>query len=216
NGAVDNATGVAGLLVLAQSFVRTLPAADRSIVFLATTAAEPDLLGSEYYAENPIFPLRQTAAVINVETLIDGGPTRDVSIVGFGNTDLEDTARAEALLQGRETKPEPYPQQGRYFRADSYSFAHHGLPVLFLQAGIDSAARGPVWGKAQIDDYFAHRYRDVSDQYSPDWNVRGAVVDLTLYYQIGNRVARSRRFPRWYPNSEFRAPRQRSPGTPRN
>jgi Zn-dependent M28 family amino/carboxypeptidase len=214
NGAVDNATGVAGLLVLAQSFARTVPAPDRSIVFLATTAAEPDLLGSAYYVENPIFPLRRTAAVINVETLIDGGPTRDVSIVGFGNTDLEDIARADALLQGRETRPEPYPQQGRYFRSDSFSFAHRGLPVLYLQAGIDSAARGPVWGKAQIDDYFAHRYRQVSDQFFADWNVHGAVVDLTLYYQIGNRVAHSRHFPRWYSNSEFRAPRQRGPKTP--
>jgi Zn-dependent M28 family amino/carboxypeptidase len=216
NGAVDNATGVAGLLVLAQSFARTKPAADRSIVFLATTAAEPDLLGSEYYVENPVFPLRQTAAVIDVETLIDGGPTRDVSIVGFGNSDLEDSARAEALLQGRETRPEPYPQQGRYYASDSYSFAHHGLPALFLQAGIDSAARGPAWGKAQIDDYFAHRYRQPSDQYYADWNVHGAVVDLTLEYQIGNRVARSRRFPRWYPNSEFRASHQRASSTPSN
>jgi len=216
SGAVDNATGVAGLLVLAQSFVRTVPAPDRSIVFLATTAAEPDLLGSEYYVENPVFPLRQTAAVIDVETLIDGGPTRDVSIVGFGNTDLEDIARADALLQGRETRPEPDPQRGRYFRSDSYSFAHRGLPVLFLQAGIDSAARGPVRGKAQIDDYFAHRYHQVSDQYFADWNVRGAVVDLTLYYQIGNRIAHSRHFPRWYPNSEFRASRQRAVKTPGN
>jgi Zn-dependent M28 family amino/carboxypeptidase len=215
-GAVGNATGVAGLLVLAQSFARTKPAADRSIVFLATTAAEPDLLGSEFYAANPVFPLRQTAAVIDVETLIDGGPTRDVSIVGFGNTDLEDTARADALLQGRETRPEPYPQQGRYFRSDSYSFAHHGLPVLFLQAGIDSAARGPAWGKAQIDDYFAHRYRQPSDQYYADWNLHGAVVDLTLDYQIGNRIARGRRFPRWYPNSEFRASHQRGSSTPSN
>ncbi|HWX79143.1 MAG TPA: M28 family peptidase [Steroidobacteraceae bacterium] len=216
NGAVDNATGVAGLLVLAQSFARTLPAADRSIVFLATTAAQPDLLGSEYYVENPVFPLRQTAAVINVETLIDSGPTRDVSIIGFGNTDLEDTARADALLQGRETRPEPYPQQGRYDASDSYSFAHHGLPVLFLQAGIDSAARGPAWGRAQIDDYFAHRYRQPSDQYSADFNVRGAVVDLTLDYQIGNRLARSHHFPRWYPNSEFRASHQRDVKLPTN
>jgi Zn-dependent M28 family amino/carboxypeptidase len=148
--------------------------------------------------------------------LIDGGPTRDVSIVGFGNTDLEDIARADALLQGRETRPEPDPQQGRYFRSDSYSFAHRGLPVLFLQAGIDSAARGPVRGKAQIDDYFAHRYHQVSDQYFADWNVRGAVVDLTLYYQIGNRIAHSRHFPRWYPNSEFRASHQRAVKTPGN
>jgi Zn-dependent M28 family amino/carboxypeptidase len=216
NGAVDNATGVAGLLVLAQSFARTLPAAERSLIFLATTAAEPDLLGSEYYAENPVFPLRQTAAVINVETLIDGGPTRDVSIIGFGNTDLEDTARAEALLQGRETRPEPYPQQGRYDVSDSYSFAHHGLPVLFLQAGMDSAARGPAWGKAQIDDYFAHRYRQPGDQYFADFNVRGAVVDLSLYYQLGNRLARSHRFPRWYPNSEFRASHHRGLEPPAN
>jgi Zn-dependent M28 family amino/carboxypeptidase len=204
NGAVDNATGVAGLLVLAQSFVRTDPKPDRSIAFLATTAAEPDLLGSQYYVDNPLLPLRQTVAIINVDTLLNGGRTRDVSILGFGNTDLEDAARAEALLQGRETHAEPSPQLGLYFRSDSYSFARRGVPVLYVQAGIDSAARGPVWGKAQIEDYFARRYRQTSDQYAPDWDVGGAVVDLTLYYQVGLRVANSRRFPRWYPNSEFR------------
>jgi Zn-dependent M28 family amino/carboxypeptidase len=205
NGAVDNATGVAGLLALAQSFVRTDPKPDRSIAFLATTAAEPDLMGSQYYADNPILPLRQTAAVINVDSLLNGGRTRDVSIVGFGNTDLEETARAEALLQGRETHPEPNPQLGLYFRSDSYSFARRGVPVLFAQAGIDSAARGPAWGKAQIDDYFAHRYRQTSDQYAANWDVSGAVVELMLDYRVGLRVANSRRFPRWYPNSEFRA-----------
>jgi Zn-dependent M28 family amino/carboxypeptidase len=204
NGAVDNATGVAGLLVLAQSFVRTDPKPERSIAFLVTTAAEPDLLGSQYYVENPLLPLRQTVAVINVDTLLNGGRTRDVSILGFGNTDLEDAARAEALLQGRETHPELSPQLGLYFRSDSYNFARRGVPVLYVQAGIDSAARGPVWGKAQIEDYFARRYRQTSDQYASDWDVGGAVLDLTLYYQVGLRVANSRRFPRWYPNSEFR------------
>jgi Zn-dependent M28 family amino/carboxypeptidase len=204
SGAVANASGVAGLLVLAQSFVRTKPVADRSIIFLATTAAVPNLLGAEYYVQNPIFPLRETAAVLNVQTLINGGPTRDVSIVGFGNSDLEEVARAEALLQGRETKAEPAPQLGMYFTADSYPFAHRGVPALYLRAGIDSSARGPVWGKAQIEDYFAQRYLQPSDVYSPEWNVGGAVLDLTLYYHIGNWLARSRRFPRWYPNSEFR------------
>jgi Zn-dependent M28 family amino/carboxypeptidase len=204
NGAVDNATGVAGLLVLAQSFVRTKPAAGRSIVFLATTAATPDLLGALYYVENPIFPLRQTAAVIDVEMLLNGGPTRDVNIIGFGNTDLEEVARAEALLQGRETRPEPDPQRGLYFRADGYRFARRGVPVLYVRSGIDSSARGPAWGRAQIADYFALRYLQPSDQFSPDWNPGGAVADLTLYYKIGNWLARSRRFPRWYPNSEFR------------
>jgi Zn-dependent M28 family amino/carboxypeptidase len=206
NGAVDDATGVAGLLALAQSFKHTDPKPDRSIAFLATTAAVPDLLGSRYYLENPVLPLRQIAAVINVDMLINGGRTRDVSILGFGNTDLEDSARAEALLQGRDAHPDLNPQLGLYFRSDSYSFAHRGVPVLYTQSGIDSAARGPVWGKAQIDDYFAHRYRQTADQYSADWDVSGPVTDLNFDYHLGLRIANSRRFPRWYPNSEFRAP----------
>jgi Zn-dependent M28 family amino/carboxypeptidase len=143
--------------------------------------------------------------VIIVDTFTTGAPTRDVSIVGFGNTDLEETARSEALLQGRETRPEPSPHLGMYFRSDSYSFARRGVPVLFVQAGIDSSARGPAWGRAQIDDYFAQRYRQTTDIYAADWDVYGAVVDLTLYYHVGDRVARSRHFPRWYPDSQFRA-----------
>ena len=214
NGAVDDATGIAGLLALAQSFKRTDPKPDRSIAFLATTAAEPDLLGSQYYVENPILPLRQTVAVINVDMLINGGRTRDVSILGFGNSDLDESARAEALLQGRKAHPEPEPQFGRYFRSDSYSFAHRGVPVLYTQAGIDSAARGPVWGKAQIDDYFARRFRQPSDQYAADWDVGGAVTDLTLDYRIGMRLANGRRFPRWYPNSEFRTSHRRDSPSP--
>jgi Zn-dependent M28 family amino/carboxypeptidase len=214
NGAVDNATGVAGLLSIAQSMVRTDPKPDRSIAFLATTAAEPDLLGSQYYAENPILPLRQIAAVMNVDMLLEGGRSRDVSILGFGNTDLEDMARSEALLEGRETHAEPNPQLGLYFRSDAYSFARRGVPVLYVQAGIDSAARGPAWGRAHIEDYFAHRFRQPGDQYSPDWDVGGAVIDLTLYYHVGLRVANSRRFPRWYPNSEFRAAHRHESGAP--
>jgi Zn-dependent M28 family amino/carboxypeptidase len=204
NGAIDNATGVSGLLVLAQSFARTKPVTDRSIVFLATTAAEPRLLGSQYYVENPVFPLRQTAAVFNLDTLLIGGRSRDVSIVGFGNTDLEDMARTQALLEGREIRAEPYPHLGLYRRSDSYSFARRGIPVLYLQLGIDSGARGPAWGRAQLDDYYAHRYAQTSDVYSADWDVYGAMIDLTLAYRVGEQVAGSRRFPRWYPGSEYR------------
>jgi Zn-dependent M28 family amino/carboxypeptidase len=214
SGAVDNATGAAGLLALALSFKRTDPKPERSIVFLATTAAQPDLLGSQYYVANPTLPLRQTAAVINIDILINGGRSRDLSILGFGNTDLEEAARAEALLQGREAHPDPNPQTGLYYRSDSYSFAHRGVPVLFTQAGADSAARGPVWGKAQIDDYFAHRYRQTSDQYSPDWNVGGPVTDLNLDYHVGMRIANSKRFPRWYPSSEFRGSHRHAGGAP--
>jgi Zn-dependent M28 family amino/carboxypeptidase len=211
NGAVNNATGIAGLLALAQSFKRTIdPKPDRSIAFLATTAAQPDLLGSQYYVENPLLPLRQTLAVINIDMLINGGRSRDVSILGFGNSDLDDAARAEALLQGREAHPDPNPQFGLYFRSDSFSFAHRGVPVLYLQAGIDNAARGPVWGKAQIEDYFARRFRQPSDQYAADWDVGGPVIDLMLDYRLGMRIASSRRFPRWYPNSEFRGSHHRA------
>jgi Zn-dependent M28 family amino/carboxypeptidase len=212
SGAVDNATGAAGLLALALSFKRTDPKPERSIAFLATTAAQPDLLGSQYYVANPTLPLRQTAAVINIDMLINGGRSRDLSILGFGNTDLEEGARAEALLQGRESHPDPNPQIGLYFRSDSFSFAHRGVPVLYTQAGSDSAARGPVWGKAQIDDYFARRYRQTSDQYSPDWNVGGPVTDLNFDYHVGMRIAGSKRFPRWYPGSEFRGSHRRAAG----
>jgi Zn-dependent M28 family amino/carboxypeptidase len=211
NGAIDNASGVAGLLTLAQSFVRTKPVPDRSIVFLALTGAEGGLLGSEYYAENPVLPLRDTAAVLNLDTLHFGGPTRDVTVFGVGNTDLEEYARAAALLQGREITPEPTPERGLYFQSDNFSFAKAGVPALYAKGGLDDSARGPVWGRARLDDYMAHRYHQPSDQYSPDWDVRGALDDLTLYYDVGNRLARTRRFPRWYLSSEFRVSRDRRP-----
>jgi Zn-dependent M28 family amino/carboxypeptidase len=204
NGATDNASGVAGLLAVALSFTRTHPASDRSIVFLALTGAESGLLGSHYYAENPVFSLRETAAVLNLDTLNRGGPTRDVTIFGFGNTDLEEYARAMALLQGRVISPEPTPELGLYFWSDNFSFAQANVPALYAKGGLDNSARGPAWGRAQLEDYMTHHYRQPSDQYSADWDVRGALDDLTLYYEVGIRVASTRRFPRWYPNSEYR------------
>jgi Zn-dependent M28 family amino/carboxypeptidase len=207
NGAVDDASGVAGLLALGQSFIRTKPVADRSIVFVAFTGGEAGLLGSEYYVEHPVFPLRDTAAALNLDGLRNGGPTRDVTLFGSGNTDLEQLARAAALLQGREVTAEPQPEQGLYFRSDNFSFANGGVPALYERSGLDDTARGPTWGRAQLEDYMAHRYRQPTDQYSPDWDVRGALDDFRLYYEVGLRVARSRRFPRWYSNSEFRVSR---------
>jgi Zn-dependent M28 family amino/carboxypeptidase len=205
NGAVDNASGVAGLLMLAQSFSRTRPAPDRSIVFIACTAGEAGQLGSAYYVENPVFPLRQTAGVLNLDGLHIGGRTRDVVIFGAGNSELEEYVRAAALLEGREVRPDTHPEKGLYYRSDQINFAEHGVPSIYARAGIDDTARGPVWGQAQIDDYMAHRYHQPSDKYSENWDVFGAVDDLALYYEVGDRLARTRRFPRWYPNSEFSA-----------
>ena len=212
NGAVDNASGVAGLLMLAQSFSRTRPVADRSIVFIAFTATESGLLGSGYYVENPVFPLSQTAGVLNIDTPHIGGPTRDVMVFGYGNSELEEYLREAALLQGREVHPDPNPEQGFYFRSDQFNFAKSGVPALYATAGIDDSARGPAWGQLQLDDYRTHRYRQPGDKYTPDWDVRGTLDDLRLYYEVGNRLARTHRFPRWYPDSEFRVSR-RPPAT---
>lgn len=210
HGAVDNASGVAGLLTLAQSFVRTLPPPDRSIVFLAFTGEEAGLLGSRYYVENPLFPLAQTVADINVDSLHVGGPTRDVSVIGFGQSELEGLLRDAAALQGRELHADVRPEDGGYFRSDDFSFAQAGVPALYAVAGSDDAARGPAWGQAQIDDYYARRYRRSADVYSEDWDVRAMLEDFTLYYRVGLRLAQTRHFPNWLAGSEFRAARERT------
>ena len=214
NGAVDNASGVAGLLMLAQSFSRTQPRPDRSLVFLAFTAEEAGLLGSGYYTDHPVYPMRQTVAVLNLDQMHIGGPTRDVMIAGFGNSELEENLREAAQLQGREVHPDPNPELGLYYRSDQLSFARSGIPALYAKGGLDDSARGPAWGTAQLEDYLAHRYRQTSDKYSAEWDVRGALDDLRLYYDVGNRLSHSRRFPRWYPNSEFRMSRHQAADAP--
>jgi Zn-dependent M28 family amino/carboxypeptidase len=210
HGAVDDASGVAGLLELAQSFRRTRPGPERSIVFMAFTGGAAGLLGSEYYVANPVFPLSDTVADLNLDALHIGGPTRDVSVIGFGQSELEGTLRDLAALQGRELHVEPSPELGLYYRSDDFSFAKAGVPALYAIGGVDDAARGPSFGGAQLEDFWRHRYADPSDAYSPDWDVRGTVEDLTLYYQLGLRLAQSHRFPNWYSASEFRAARERS------
>jgi Zn-dependent M28 family amino/carboxypeptidase len=200
----EDASGVAGLLVLAQSFQRTRPPAERSVAFVALTGGETGLLGSRYYVENPVIPLDQTAGVINLGDLHQGGPTRDVVIFGAGNSELEDMARAAALLQGRDVRPEPHPEEGLYYASDQINFALRGVPALEFKAGIDDSARGPEYGLGQLDDFMAHRYRQPDDRYD-EWKLGGALEDLKLYYQVGERLAATRRFPRWYPDSEFSA-----------
>lgn len=208
-GAVDDASGVAGLVALGQSFVRTDPRPERAIVFLAVTGGVAGHLGAQYYVEHPLFPLRTTAAVITVQGLFGGGHTRDLEIYGFGNTSLEESAREQALLQGRDAHADEDPQRGLYYFADSYLFASHGVPVLYAQGGTDDAGRGPAWGRQQRQAFFAERQDQPADRYAPDENMRGALDDLGLYYEVGNRIARSRRFPRWNSGSEFRASHRR-------
>ncbi len=204
NGGRDNATGTAGLLVVAQSLSRTLPKPDRTIVFLALAGEEPEFLGSTYYVEHPIFALRDTLGVINLDTLHIGGPTRDVTVFGYGNSELEKLFQDAANFQGREMRPDPNAYQGQYYRSSQISFAKKGIPALYAKAGIDDAARGSSWGEKELLDFAALRYHQPADQYLADWDLRGALDDLKLYLNVGLQLTKARRFPDWYPGSEFR------------
>lgn len=203
-GAIDNASGVAGLLQIARSFARTIPRPNRSIVFLATTGGEANLAGSSYYADNPVFALQDTVADLNLDTLHIGGPTRDVTVFGFGQSELEANLRASAALQGRELHTDPDPQLGRFYRSDNFSFAAHGVPALYAIGGTDDAARGSEWGRLQLDDYYQHRYHRPQDVFVPEWDLRGTADDLRLYYRIGLVLAQGGRYPNWFRSSEFR------------
>jgi Zn-dependent M28 family amino/carboxypeptidase len=206
-GAQADANGVAGLMTLAQSFSRTRPPPQRSIVFVAFTGGEEDRLGSRYYVDHPVFPLEQTTAAISLDRLHVGGRTRDVMVMGAGNSEVEAYVRGAALLQGRELRPDSRPELGRFYESDQLSFALRGVPALYVKAGTDDAASGPRWGEAQLEDYLAHRYAQAADKYSEDWDLGGTIEDLELYREIGQRLADNRRFPRWLPNSEFSANR---------
>ena len=214
DGAIDNASGLAGLLILAQEFAAARPAPARSIVFLAPTAANYDRLGSRYYVEHPIYPLDDTVADINLDRLHIGGPTRDVSVIGYGQSELDRDLARVADLQGRVVRPEPFPQWGEFFRSDDFSFAEGGVPASYAVGGIDDAAMGPKFGEAQLEDYMAHRLDQVGDRYAASVSVRGTLDDLQMYRELGMRLAQARRFPDWNPGSDYRAARRGGRGEP--
>ena len=209
NGAVDNATGTAGLLEIAAAFQRG-KAPQRSVVFLAVTLEESGLLGSAYYTSQPIFPLAQTVAVLNMDAIYDGGPTRDVSVSGFGASELEAYLAAAAKRQGRVLVPEATPEKGFFYRSDHFNFAKAGVPALYFKAGVDHRENGAAFGQKQRDDFDAQRYHRQADEYRPGMDWRAAVEDLELFHAVGARLAREKSFPNWYPDNEFRAQRDRS------
>jgi Zn-dependent M28 family amino/carboxypeptidase len=205
NGALDNASGTAGLLVLAKAFASLDPPPRRSIVFLAVTAEEQGLIGSAHYAQNPIYPLDRTAAVINMDGLNHIGPTRDITVIGYGNSALDDYLAQAAQTQGRVLKPDAEPEKGFYYRSDHFNFAKAGVPALYTDAGVDHVERGEAYARSQRDKYTAERYHKPSDEYDPSWDLRGAIDDLRLLFLVGYRIANESTFPNWRPGSEFRA-----------
>ncbi len=207
NGAQDNATGTAGLLLLAKAYATLAQRPARSVAFLAVTAEEQGLLGSAHYAADPVFPLDHTVAAINMDVLNVYGPMRDVTVVGLGQSELDDYLRDEATRHGRRIRPDPNPSAGYYYRSDHFSFAKAGVPALYADAGVDHVEHGEAWTREQMDAYDAERYHKPADEFDPSWDLRGAIDDLGLLFRVGYRLANEDTFPNWSERSEFKATR---------
>jgi Zn-dependent M28 family amino/carboxypeptidase len=205
NGAIDNATGVAGILEIAGAFAAQNPKPERSVVFLGVTLEESGLLGSKYYVAHPAVPLEKTVAVINLDAMPVLGPSRDMTVVGFGSSELEDLLKSVADQQGRVLHAEATPEDGFYFRSDHFNFAKAGVPALYAKGGEDLIEGGTAAGQAAQVAYRDERYHKPGDEYSPDWNVTGVVQDLEALYAVGRTVAGGDRWPTWYQGNAFRA-----------
>ncbi len=210
NGAVDNATGIAGILTIARGFRDMLPGASRSVMFIAVTAEESGLLGSEYYAEHPLVPLEKTAAVINLDALTPLGRARDIEVVGFGASDLEDLLARAARSQKRTLTPDQRPEAGYFYRSDHFNFAKAGVPALYVKSGALLRDKPEGTGKAMLEAFQAERYHKPGDEYAEDWDVSGSIEDLRLLFEVGARVANARTWPDWREGNEFRGVREHS------
>lgn len=206
NGAVDNATGIASLIELGRAFA-SAQRPDRSIVFLAVTAEEKGLLGSEYYAANPLYPLAKTVAVLNIDALSPMGPARDFSISGSAQLDLLDLVKDTAKQMDVSFAPDPTPEAGSFFRSDHFPFAKAGVPALSIGSGEDWIDGGRAAGQAASEAYTKDHYHQPSDEWQASWPFTGIARDLQILYKVGNTLANSDRWPNWGPDSEFRATR---------
>jgi len=210
NGAVDNATGVAGILTIAQGFRSLLPGPSRSILFLAVTAEESGLIGSEYYAQKPLIPLEKTAAVFNIDALNPLGRAKDIEVIGFGASELEGLLAEAAKDQGRTLTADRRSEAGYFYRSDHFNFAKAGVPALYIKSGTALRDQPPGTGLARYDEYYAVNYHKPSDEYEDSWDVSGSIEDLRLLFEVGAKVANAKTWPEWYEGNEFRAVRDAS------
>jgi Zn-dependent M28 family amino/carboxypeptidase len=207
NGAIDNASGIATLLEIAEAFTKLPSPPKRSILFLAVTGEEKGLLGSKYYATNPLYPLNKTLANINKDGVNQWGRTKDITMVGDDNSTLIDLLRESASAQGRTVNPDPEPEKGYYYRSDHFEFAKQGVPALYTSSGTEYVGKDANYGKQKREEYTQKDYHKVSDEIKPDWNLAGAVDDAQLLTTIGYRIAQGDKFPEWKAGSEFKAKR---------
>lgn len=206
NGAVDNATGTAALVALAEAHAKAGPAR-RTLVFLAVTAEESGLLGAKYYAENPVFPLAQTVGGINMDAFQVAGPAKDVTVVGPGKSQLDAFLLAGLEADGRRITPDAKPEAGYYYRSDHFAFAKLGVPMLYIDGGEDLIAGGKDAGAAVAKDYTDNRYHGPKDEFNEAWDWSGVMADLQLYYRIGRSLAMSTSWPNWNEGDEFKGVR---------
>ncbi len=205
HGAIDNASGVAGILEIAEMFAKHPP--KRSVLIMPVTLEESGLLGSKYYVAHPSFPLAKTVGVINIDAMNIIGPTRDVVVIGYGSSELEDVLKPIAEKQGRVLHSEADTEKGFFFRSDHFNFAKAGVPALYANAGLDHAEKGVEAGRAIADDYEANRYHKPADAVDPNWDLRGVVQDLEALHEVGSTLANGDAWPNWYQGNEFRAAR---------
>ncbi|PZO49132.1 MAG: peptidase M28 [Alphaproteobacteria bacterium] len=209
NGALDNATGTAALIELARRY-SAAGRAERSVAFIALTAEEQGLLGALYYQQHPVFEPRNTVAAINMDGINHMGPTRDIEVVGFGKSEMDDLIVRAAEARGRRVEPDSSPEAGYFYRSDHLHFAQLGIPVLYTSNGIDMLQGGRERGQALNAAYVANDYHKPSDEVTDAWDVSGGIQDLELLYDVGRGLADSDSWPQWRANAEFRAAREAS------
>ena len=209
NGAIDNATGTAGLIALAEAHAKA-GRPERSVVFVAVTAEESGLLGSKFYGENPVFPMSRTVGGVNMDSLSMSGDARDFVPIGGSKSELEAYMQRAIAEHGLRLNAEPSPQAGYYYRSDHFSLAKQGVPMIYAKLGTDLVNGGTAAGEAAQTDYRTNRYHQPSDEYDPAWDWSGALRELAIYYRIGRDLAETSDWPNWNPGDEFRAIRDRS------
>jgi Zn-dependent M28 family amino/carboxypeptidase len=198
------------MLEIAKGFGRMYNRPPRSILFLAVTAEEKGLLGSEYYATHPLYPLSKTVGVLNTDSMGVWGPAKNFSISGTAKLELLDALIAAGKAEGRYFTPDPHPESGGFYRSDHFSFAKQGVPALSFRSGNDLVTGGTARGEALAVDYTAKRYHQPDDEFNPQWNFSGMAQDANLLHIVGEQLANSRAWPNWSSDSEFRAARDRS------
>ena len=210
NGAQDNATGIAGLLEMAQAFKALPKAPERSVMFLAVTAEESGLLGSKQYAEDPAFPMNKTVAGINIDAMSTAGATDDIVVVGYGNSEMDDYLNTVAIEQGRVLVQEPSPEKGYFYRSDHFNLAKKGVPMLYAEAGMTVRGKPEGYGAAEAERYLTERYHKAADEVHAEWDNGGIMQDLYAHFRIGMAISDSNDQPSWSEGNEFKAIRQAS------